>query len=165
MTERTGVPAVLEQLGAGADVLPEPAEQVELFAELGLRGAPATRPVGTGTRAGRRNVRVQRVAAYLLARHGDPLETLVGMAQMGVEDLVQALGCTRLEAWQEKRHAALATLPYLHQRQPLAIALSDHKFVHLTIGEGFAGGVDSVVSEVAQFVENQTLSGGEDDAV
>jgi hypothetical protein len=163
VAEATGLPAVLDELGAGEDVIAE-ATQLELAEQLGLRPIPE-RPAGTGTRAGRRNVRNQRIADYLIRRHGDPLETLVMMAQMGVEELVAALGCTRGEAWAEKRLAALGTLPYLHQRQPLAVQVSDHKVVHLTIVDGAESAAPGVAATIVGVVENQEVSDGGDDAV
>ena len=54
---------------------------------------------------------------------------------MGILELAAFLGCTPFEAAQEKRLASVAVLPYLHKRQAVAIDLTNHKVVHLHIGD------------------------------
>src|ERR1700712_5562456 len=105
----------------------------EQLAMLGL-GLPSTRR-SVGRPTGRRNLRNQRIADYLLSQYRDPLEGLVQMAGLSVGDLAAALGCTKLEAWQEKRQCAAAALPYLHQRQALAVDLTARQAVYLSIVE------------------------------
>ena len=126
---RTGLAAVAEDLGAGQEIAR--AGDVEQLDMLGLELPPSRKP--TGRPVGQRNLRNQRVADYLLARYRDPLEGLVQMAGLGVADLAAALGCTRLEAFAEKRQCAIAALPYLHQRQAIAVDLTTRQAVYLSI--------------------------------
>ena len=72
------------------------------------------RPPGSKNR---RTILVEK----LVELHGDPLEVLLMMANMGVYELAAALGCTRLEAWREKRAAAEATLRYVHSPKPVTV--------------------------------------------
>ncbi len=131
MADRTGLAAIAEEQGAG-DTLAQVGD-AEQLSMLGLE-LPATRAV-RGRPPGQRNLRNQRVADYLLARYRDPLEGLVQMAGLSVGDLAAALGCSKLEAWQEKRQCAAASLPYLHQRQALAVDLTSRQAVYLSIVE------------------------------
>ena len=138
----SGLPAVLDQLrpqDAPAPGAAEP-EQLDL---LGLpvpkAGAvvpavytPAPAP-GRGRPAGSRNKRTAEWADFLLTRYGSPLEVLAQIAKADVADLVASLGCDRLAALQEKRHAAVALAPYIHQRQAVAIDLTQRQAVELTI--------------------------------
>jgi hypothetical protein len=153
--------AVLAEAGAGTAVLPDEAEQLDL---LGLRDVPEAKR-GRGRPPGARNRSVQDVADYLLAKYRDPLETLVQMAGAGVEELAAALGCSRLEAWQEKRHAAVAALPYIRQRQPQAVNLGVSQAVHLTIVDMPGDEPRVSVGSMVEVVGNQRVIEADDDAV
>ena len=154
MAKRTGLPAAVAQAGAGAAIAEELSEADQIALDLGLdlervRKRPVGRP------AGQRNLRVQRVADYLLGRYRDPLEGLVQMAAMPLELLAEALGCSRFEAAQEQRLCRIAALPYLHQRQAIAVDMTYRTQVDLTIVDGFApaegGDIEDV--EVVEFQE------------
>jgi len=163
-TDRTGLVAMLEDADAGEALLADDAEQLEL---LGM-SLPENRR-GRGRPAGQRNLRVQRIADYLLTRYRDPLEGLVQMAALGVEDLAAALGCTKAQAFAEKRLCAMACLPYLHSRQPIAVDVTNRQIVHLAIfdgGEAEAQDVDSGDAGVILTIEgNQSVSGEPDGTV
>lgn len=161
MAERTGLAAVLAEAGAGTAVLPKEAEQLDL---LGLRDVPEGKR-GRGRPPGARNRGVQEVADYLLSKYRDPLETLVQMAGAGVEELTAALGCSRLEAWQEMQRAAVAALPYLRQRQPQALNLGISQAVHLTLVDVPFEVAQVTMGDVVEVVENQRVVGGDDVAV
>ncbi len=92
----------------------------------------AGRPVGA------RNRRAEEVAAFVIRRLGDPLLHQAAIATMDVVELAARRGCSALEAGQEKRLAAMVVLPYLHRRKPLAVDLTNHRVVHLTITDGGA---------------------------
>lgn len=129
---------------------PEDAEQLDL---LGLpqpgtiAGQAALDVIVKSGRAGRpkgaRNKRTVKTVEWLLSVHQDPRAVLMAIAEAPVEELVIRLGCKPLEALQEKRLAAIGVLPYVAQRQPLAIDLTERKIVFLSIdgGQGAAGGV------------------------
>jgi hypothetical protein len=74
------------------------------------RGQAGGRPRGLHNR------KTEYWIAYLTSRYASPLEVLAQLATAPVDVLARELGCTRLAALQEKRHAAEALAPYLHQR-------------------------------------------------
>jgi|SRR5882672_4028767 len=128
----------------GAMGRPEPApepEQIDLEDLLGLPrpivsaadGGGAAGSRGPGRPPGSRNRRTVQWVDFLLRRYASPLEVLAQMATARVDDLMKQLGCSALEAFQEKRHAAIALAPFLHQRQPLALNVTERKIVYLTI--------------------------------
>jgi hypothetical protein len=126
------------QLHADAD---EQDRQFGLFAEpeteAGKQRLVAYRR-GPGRPPGSKNRRTERTVAFLLARHRDPREVLLEMAEANLADLAALLGCSLLEAFQEKRLAAIGVLPYVASRQPLAIDLTKRSLVYLTIRDGAA---------------------------
>lgn len=71
--------------------------------------------------------------AVLERRFPAPLGILAGIYTAPIDDLVGALGCTRLEALREKRAAAEASLPYWHQKQATAIDLSGAPVVPMQV--------------------------------
>lgn len=153
--------------------LPGSGEQLELGAEplpdlLGMRQVVGADRRGPGRPAGARNKRTEAWTDYLLSRYSSPLEGLLQLATMGVEDLVTAIGCTRLEALQEKRQAMIAALPYLHQRQAIAVDLTKRSVVHLTINEAPDAEFGDQVALTATVIDNeqnQQLSEGKPDEV
>lgn len=174
MAEATGLSAVLAEMDAsGAAPAAEP-EQLDLV------GLPPPRPGarfvdkprGAGRPPGARNKRTQAWADFLLARYASPLEVLMQIATAPVDELVAKLGCKPLEALGEKRLAAIGALPYLHQRQPLAIDLTNNRVVHLHIGDapragetGDGGSGVTLLGHVAEIVENQGVDDATDPAV
>ena len=157
MAERTGLAAVVADAGAGQALPIGEAEQMDM---LGLALPQDRRP--RGRPAGQRNVRVQRTADYLLARYRDPLEGLVAMAAMGVDELASALGCTKLEAFGEKRQCATAAIPYLHSRMPIAVNVSvDLPMLVMADPRDFAA-AETVEGEIEEI---QVVSEGENGKV
>lgn len=83
------------------------------------------------------------------------------IATAPVGELVAATGCTKIEALQEKRLAAIAGLPYLHQKQPVAIDVTNRNVVHLHItdalftddGDADGGDDEGTISLTATLVE------------
>jgi hypothetical protein len=115
---------------------PEGAEQFDLLgmpslSELQESMVAARR--GPGRPKGARNRRTTATVDYLLARHTMPLEGLLSMAEMGVDELAKRLKCSPLEAWQEKRLCWAAALPYCHQRQAIAVDVTSHGMVQLVV--------------------------------
>ena len=110
--------------------------------DLGLPETEAVRAIterrGRGRPPGARNRRTVLTVDRLLAARGDPRDLLLSIAFTPVEKLAASLGCSPLEALREVKSAAVAVLPYLAQRQPIAVALTDHKVVNLTIMEAVA---------------------------
>jgi hypothetical protein len=127
--------AVLELVQPG-DPPTDEAQQLDLIgAEKPEEFAARIERRGPGRPPGARNKRTQEWAEFLLARNASPLEVLMQIANARVDDLARQLGCKRLEALQEKRLAAIALVPYLHQKMPLAVDLTNRNVVYLTINE------------------------------
>jgi hypothetical protein len=178
MAEATGIAAVL----AEADLTGAPpgaeAEQLDLCDLLGLPAARlgsvtfADQVRGRGRPAGARNKRTVEWANYLTRRYGSPLEVLAQIATTSVTELRDSLACSALEALGEKRLAAIALLPYIHQRQPLAVDLTNRQVVYLSIldaaaaepGAGDEGDM-TLIGALVNIVENQPLSEAPGDAV
>lgn len=160
MAEPTGLAAVLTDAMADSGIVPPETEQLDL---LGLRDVPEDkRPRGRPKGAISR--RTQAIADYLLAKYHDPLEGLMQMASLGVEEMASALGCTRAEAFAEKRLCIIAALPYLHRRMPLAVDLTNHSVVHLSINTGGGAGAGeagmTILEGVVTIEENQEVNDG-----
>jgi hypothetical protein len=126
---------------------------------------------GPGRPPGARNRRAEDVAREVIERLGDPLVMLAALAMTPADELVAA-GLPLAEALAEKRLAAIAVLPFLHQRKPLAVDLRNQQVVHLTISTGAEPSADSgesgcngVVLDAAEIVENQRISGEADGPV
>lgn len=131
--------------------LPLSVAGIEAVAAIGQRRGPG-RPLGS------RNKRTVDWTDFLLSRYGSPLEVLAQIATRSVAELQRQLRCSALEAFQEKRHAAVALLPYLHQRQAVAVDVTNRQVVHLTIVDQApdAGG-DGVAVHIVDVLENQRV--------
>lgn len=174
MAEATGISAVLDAIDVTADL---PIGEVEQLDLLGLpvgrsKTGEAVVSRGPGRPPGARNRRTEQMAGYLLARYTHPLETLAQIQAASVAELAATLGCSALEALQEKRLAAIAVLPYVAQRMPQAIDLTNRNVVHLTINDGVAPAAASasapdmtLVGHVVKIMENQGDNDGSPDAV
>lgn len=163
---KSGLAAVLGE-ARPQDVAPaDEGEQLDL---LGLpvtaESAALMERRGPGRPAGSRNRRTAEWADYLLAKYRSPLETLTAISAMRVDDLAAQLGCKPIEALMEIRLAAIAVGPYLHQRAPVAVDLTNHKAVSLTINLGEGAAAEEAPVTIVGIVEKQMLSEGDDGAV
>jgi hypothetical protein len=113
----------------------DPAEQLSLEDFLGLPplpdGKPATGHIGRPP--GSPNRRIKEWVKFLETRNGNPLEVLMQIAFAKVDDLRSQVGCTAMEALQEKRLAATVLVPYFASRKPIALNVEEHKVVYLNI--------------------------------
>jgi hypothetical protein len=141
-----GTAAALEQalrqrndLPPGAD---DPDDQIPLADLLGLPPRTDCRPGDhhTGRPPGTLNRRTRQWVKFLESRYGNPLEVLCQIAFAHVDDLRAQLGCTALEALQEKRLCAIAAVPYFVQRQPLALQVQERRVIYLNIEAPAPGG-------------------------
>jgi hypothetical protein len=86
----------------------DPAEQLSLEDFLGLPprldGKPATAHIGRPP--GSPNRRTKEWVKFLESRYGNPLEVLMQIAFAKVDDIRAQVGCTAMEALQDKRLAA-----------------------------------------------------------
>lgn len=137
------VKAVAEQL---PDVEDDDEQQLSLLDEPETESGQAKVQHlrrGPGRPPGSRNKRTERMVQWLLSHHRDPRERLLAVTDMHPADLAALLGCKMLEAVQEQRLCAQAVLPFIAQRQPLAIDVTNRSVVYLTINEGGQVGADS----------------------
>lgn len=135
-------------------------EQLDL---LGLKPVDAiigAQRSGRGRPAGAKNRRTAEWADYLGKRYGDPREVLAQMMVQPAEVLAKQLGCSALEAWQEKRHAAVALLPFVASRMPISVDVTNRKVVHLTIVEADGAGDDGLGAEIVEVLGYQGVSEG-----
>lgn len=131
------------------EIKPLPAAAEEVQGELPIDplrelGAPIGRGVerlraqkqnGPGRPAGSLNRRTVEMAEYLLSRYTSPLEILAQIAVSPIDELAKSLQCTKLEALQEKRLAAIALKDHVHSKMPVAVDVTNHKIIHLVIGD------------------------------
>lgn len=106
-------------------------EQLDLHELLGLRKPPAATPPtnggapvmpirrgGPGRPPGVRNKRTEEWIGYLLGRYTSPVEVMLRIANMGVEELRVALACSAMEAIEIILKAANYSAPFVHARSP-----------------------------------------------
>ncbi len=150
--------ATTNAIGAAIDDL-ELEDQLELFAAPTTDAGALMRPRGPGRPPGARNKRTLRAVEWLLQRYKDPREVLLEIAQANVHDLAALVDCSALVALQEKRLAAAAVLPYVAQKQPIAVNVTGRQVVHLHIGElGISEGGDELTATILENVEFQEVS-------
>lgn len=146
------------------------AEQLGLFEEpVTEKGqALAVRKRGPGRPPGARNRRTERTVAFLLSRHRDPREVLCEIAEANMYDLAAMLGCTVLQAMQEKRLAAIGVLPYVAARITPEVLQDNRSVVYLTIhggqatlaGQDGTGAVAAVIESI-ETIEAEDTSAAE----
>jgi hypothetical protein len=103
-------------------------EQLDLHDLLGLRkpvpqasDAGAVGPIrrgGPGRPPGVRNRRTEEWINYLLGRYTSPVEVMLRIANMGVEELRSALNCSAVDALDIILKAANYSAPFVHARSP-----------------------------------------------
>lgn len=95
------------------------------------------------------NRRTALLGEALRARgYQDPLVVLAEIYSRKTEGLAKELGCTRLEALDLQRKCALDSLPYWHQKRPLAVE-HEHAPAPQT--------ADELASEIIDLLQNQRL--------
>ncbi len=152
MDDRRGLAALVRS------AVDDEADQAPLADLLGLDRAPAIERSAerrAGRPAGALNKRTLSWRAHLLARYTSPLETLARWQAMPTRELAMLLGCELIEAARLQIDAAKGLAPYLHERMPLAVNVSDRKVVVLNIGEAAlvseAIGAAGVEAEVVEY--------------
>lgn len=123
---------------------------------------------GRGRPAGARNRRTQEWADFLIGRHGSPLEVLAQIAVAPIDVLARELQCSRIQALEQKRQAAVALAPYVHERMPLAVNLEGGQAITLIINQASGASAQEVVGApvmIAEIEENQCVDGCEHHAV
>lgn len=134
-----GEKTAIEQALQSADDVDDEFEQLDLIGapETASSQAIVKRRAKDGSNRGRtpgaKNRRTLAMIDVLQTRYSSPLEVLAQIATARVDELAAKLGCTKTAALQEKRLAAVAMLPFWHQKQPLAIDVTKRSVVYLKI--------------------------------
>lgn len=129
MSAEQGLNAAAQQLMTTQPERPDQPEQ----GELDFLGMPSYRndegknvrpqPIplpdtvrGRGSRAGIRNRRTEEWIDYFAHRYRMPLEGLMAIGNLAVEEIRRSLSCTALEAMHIKIRALESAAPYLHSK-------------------------------------------------
>lgn len=102
--------------------------------EAGENQATVTR--GAGRPPGARNLSTEAWRDMYLRNFRSPLWVLGSAYSRPTQVLAHELGLKLGEAYKLQQDAAIAALPYIHQKQPTAIDLGDAKIVQLVIHTG-----------------------------
>jgi hypothetical protein len=105
-----GMPAYREE-STGAQIVPVP-ERLDRVPEFRDLDEPRRR----GTRAGVRNRRTEEWLAYFATRYRSPVENLLAMGNMSIEELCKSLRCSPLEAANIKIRCNAEAAPYTHAK-------------------------------------------------
>lgn len=134
---KEGLGQVVAELHDPAAAPVAPARQLTLLAELG--GGPAAEPAeaerrGPGRPKGSKNKRTEEWTRYLLASYGSPLEALAKVMRAGPHQLARELGVDLVDAFDRWAKACAELAPYVHQKQPTAVAVDGVPVAPLVIG-------------------------------
>jgi hypothetical protein len=116
-------------------------------AQLPLKSKARSGPQG-GRPAGSRNRRTDEWVQHLLSRYQSPLVGLLEIYSRPVDELCTSLGLDvdaggRLEAFKVQQAAMIAALPYIHQKQPMAVTVSAKSAGLIMIGSFDGDGSDA----------------------
>lgn len=145
---KPGLVAALQALDARGE-LPAEAEQAGLFdeADADLPLAPARQAPTGGRPKGAKNRATKEWMEFFLSRYRSPLIGLAELYSRPVQQLAQTLGCDLLEAGKLQMAAMQAILPYVHQKQPVAIEAAGRTRGLLILGD--LGSLDGAAGEHA----------------
>lgn len=135
---KEGLGRVLAELHEPAAAPRARARQLALLDELAGR-APAAEPVeperrGPGRPRGSKNRRTEEWTRFLLASYGSPIEALAKVMRAGPARLARELGIDTVEAFDRWAKVCVELAPYLHQKQPTAVAVDGAPAAPLFIG-------------------------------
>ena len=114
-----------EAEGGQLELLGVPALARDREAEIVRRRAG--RPPGSGNR------RLEEIARLIALKFGDARLHQARVATMQVDELCERYRCTAVEAETLRRLAFVAVAPYLFPRVPIAVDVTNHQVVSLTI--------------------------------
>lgn len=116
--EKTGIDAAVRATIGTGDLLDTRPEEEQ----LDLLGFPPTKdgrpilPRRNGRPPGKRSYRTQEWIDYLLTKYPSPLEGLLAIANLGIEELAQGAKCSLLEALDRKIKCLSEAAPFLHSK-------------------------------------------------
>jgi hypothetical protein len=141
---------------AGIDDVPDLFDNDD--AVLPLKSKARSGPQG-GRPAGSRNRRTEEWVQHLLSRYRSPLVGLLEIYSRPVGELCGILDCDPLEAFKVQQAAMIAALPYIHQKQPMAVNVSSKSAGLIMIGSFDADdGSDAPLMTLSQPEQYQGVS-------
>ena len=112
-----------------ADIKPE-TEVKRAFARASRRMCQTVKPLPSKRR---QPVRTIWTVNRLLEAWSDPRAVLLEIASTDTATLAERMGCTLLEAQQERRLCAQTVLPYVAQKLPVQVDVRPSRAIHLNI--------------------------------
>jgi hypothetical protein len=185
--DTNGLTTALQLLGAAGHADGQ-AEQDELFEAPGPLPLPtAPRPAGkVGRPKGARNKSTEEWVRFLLSRYRSPLTVLAELYSRPLDELVDELQrmANKHQTWREtasgghtervqinplevlkmQRDAAVALLPYVHKRQPMALEVEQRQRGIVVLGHldtTDLGGDDDLALPLMPTEENQEVRAAE----
>jgi hypothetical protein len=113
------------------------------------------RRAGPGRPPGSRNRSTNEWVDFIAARYRSPLLFLAEAYTRPAQQLAAELGCDRVEAFKLQVKAAETLAPYMHQKQPLAVAISTEGEVTLMLVQP-APAAPAQPGDRAILIENET---------
>ena len=126
----------------------------------GGEAAAQSGPRRPGRPTGSRNRSTEEWRRYILSNYRSPLVFLAETYCRPVDQLAAELGCKKQEAFKVQVAAAKEALPYLHQRQPLAVEVGGQGLVNLVIQTGEEA-PETVPGSGAMVIEGRILDASE----
>lgn len=161
--ELTRAESVVERAAEQLSLLPSPVA-VEMAADQDGEGEIAQRR-GPGRPPGSRNKRTEEWCDFILSRYRSPLLFLAEAYSRPVEVLAAELGCSNLDAFKAQKSAAEALAPFMHQKQPVAVEISETGVVQLILetSSTLPAGVPGDGATVIEVLDNETSEESEND--
>lgn len=177
-----GLKAVVAEM-AEAPLKPAEAEQADMFGrpDMPQPVTPVAAPAGPGRPKGSRNKSTEEWKQYLLGRYVHPVEALLQIASRSPRELAEELELYRRDdegaimrdargqpllqhdalrqAFDRQMTALQAAAPYLMQRQPLAVVMTERKVGKMVMQFGAsAGGSHAITPVTMRPVQNQWVT-------
>lgn len=174
MAGKEGLKSALETVGVGDAPGAASAEQLALLPAEPARndtaevlpgaGDPGARR-GPGRPAGARNKRTEDWVNFIVDAYGSPLVHLAQTMVADTKKLAKELHIKQVEAFDRQQAAAIALLPYVHQKLPQAIELDKGvTILQINVAEASAPQVAKLINGVGvEIVEDQSFSDAERD--
>jgi len=111
--------------------------ELPLTGEDGAALAPVPLRKRAGRPSGAMNRKTKALADYLTGLgYTDPAIVLAETYSRPVDELADALGCDKLEAFQLQQRAAAELMPYLHGKMPLEVKVTEQRLPLLIMDLG-----------------------------
>lgn len=144
----------------------EPADRQLALLEAEPVAAVEVPSRGPGRPKGSRNRRTEETVAWLKGKYGrGPLELLFERIFADPAELASQLGMKRGDVWAEQNRLAIAALPFVEQKMPVAVDMKTSRTIKVVltdVDEGEEEGSDGGPVRLLESTEYQALSGAED---